>query len=346
MSAVEYGSGCVDEAMPSFYGVRATVLTLWLRFVSLSIIGVVFALALLLGRTRVQGWTFYLSTSEVVFEVFVRLLLAALVGIALGTICTAIIVPFLWFFNSSQEKLLAWCTGIGVVLVVFLDSRFALTTLITWLNRGVRFTNALLVAHALFFAVGLLIPVVRREIVSSLDGFLGRSMTRSIAAGVIILVIATAGMEFVLGWSARTVKASPPQHPKNNIVLITFDALSAEDMSLYGYKLPTTPNIDAFAQHATVFTNFYSTSTYTTPCIVTMLSGGYPSESRVFQLQGHPRSADSGRTLPRLLQESGYTTGGLFTNPFAHYGASNPNSGLTSCRNQYSRKVGCNVCGT
>jgi len=37
---------------------------------------------------------------------------------------------------------------------------------------------------------------------------------------------------------------------KSNFLLITFDALNAEDVSLYGYRLPTTPNIDAFARKA------------------------------------------------------------------------------------------------
>ena len=55
-------------------------------------------------------------------------------------------------------------------------------------------------------------------------------------------------------------------------------------MSLYGYKLSTTPNIDAFAHKATVFTNFYSRSTFTTPCIATMITGLFPSETPIYQI--------------------------------------------------------------
>ncbi|MBN1632013.1 MAG: sulfatase-like hydrolase/transferase, partial [Thermoleophilia bacterium] len=31
-----------------------------------------------------------------------------------------------------------------------------------------------------------------------------------------------------------------------NVILVTFDSLSAGDMSLYGYRRPTTPFIDCF----------------------------------------------------------------------------------------------------
>ena len=122
---------------------------------------------------------------------------------------------------------------------------------------------------------------------TSLDGFLGEKMTRRTAIATVVGTAALVATEYVLSKTSPVVKAAlAPQRPKSNILLITFDALSAEDMSLYGYRLPTTPNIDAFARKATVFTNFYSASTFTTPSVATMLTGVYPSERRVYQLQG------------------------------------------------------------
>jgi arylsulfatase A-like enzyme len=111
-----------------------------------------------------------------------------------------------------------------------------------------------------------------------------------------------------------------PQRPKNNFLLVTFDALGAEDMSLYGYGLPTTPNLDAFAGQGTVFTNFYAASTFTTPCVASILTGVYPSEHHVHHLQGGVRAANKAkRSLPRLMRAGGYGTGAFVSNPFAHY---------------------------
>src|SRR5438045_6965414 len=111
--------------------------------------GLAFAELLYLGKVKIQGWTFYLTGPEVIFEVLVRLVFAALAGIALATILTAVTATFLWRFTLLRERLVQWITGIGVVVVLFMDSRFALTTLMKCSNRGVRFITALLIAHFL-----------------------------------------------------------------------------------------------------------------------------------------------------------------------------------------------------
>jgi arylsulfatase A-like enzyme len=315
--------------MPRQSGFRLAVASVWLRLAALSIIGLLFAEALYFGGSRIQGWTFYLSTPEVFFEVLVRLLFGALVGIALATVCTGLLAPFLWYFDAARERLIEWATRISVILVLFVDSRYALTSLIRWSNRGVRFTTALLVAHFLFFLVALCVPRLRSELLTSLDGFLGPRMTRGIALATVIVTVGLAGMEFVLSKPSHVVKAATSEpRPKSNIVLITFDALSAEDLSVYGYRLPTTPNIDAFARDATVFTNFYSTSTFTTPAISTMLTGGYPSETHIHQLQSHLSAENVDKSLPVIMHAAGYATGGFLSNPFAYYVANSPASGF------------------
>jgi arylsulfatase A-like enzyme len=299
---------------------RSTLMSLWLRLISLGIVGLVFAEALFLGKNRIQGWTFYITTSEVVFEVAVRLLFGALAGIALASTLTALLAPFLWYFVSKRDELVEWVTKTAVVSVIFLDSRFALTTLIKGLGRSTRFTTVLLALHFIFFGIALCIPRLRREIFASLDGFLGEKMTRAAALATLIAVMALVVGEFALSKSSHTVGAATVSpKPKSNILLVTFDALDAEDLSLYGRDLPTTPNIDAFARNATVFTNFYSASSFTTPGIATMLTGMYPSESHAHQVQGLVRAENAEKTLPHAMRTGGYTTAAFLSNPWAYY---------------------------
>src|SRR5690348_14099680 len=111
---------------------------LWFQLLSLAIVALTFAEGLTLAAGKIQGWSFYLTTGEVIYEVAVRLIVTALLGIALGTISTAIVAPLLWFFRASAERTVAVVTGAAVVLVVFLDSRFALPVLVTWADRGLR----------------------------------------------------------------------------------------------------------------------------------------------------------------------------------------------------------------
>lgn len=254
---------------------RSTVVSLWFRLTTVAIVGLVFALALFLAPGKAQGWTLYLTAAEVLFEVLVRLIFVALAGIALGTLCTAALAPFLWHFKSSRERIADWATKVAVVLVVFLDSRYALEVLITWshhwINPNSRIYFVVRVAFFLGIGAALCITRARRQIATSLDGFLGEKMTRRTVLGTVIGTAALVATEYALVKSAPTLKvALVPQRPESNILLITFDALSAEDMSLYGYRLPTTPNIDAFARRGTVFTNFYSASTFTTACVATL----------------------------------------------------------------------------
>jgi len=293
---------------------------LWFQLLSLAIVALTFAEGLTLAAGKIQGWSFYLTTGEVIYEVAVRLIVTALLGIALGTISTAIVAPLLWFFRASAERTVAVVTGAAVVLVVFLDSRFALPVLVTWADRGLRFIPALLVAHTVVFAILLCIPSTRKGIVTSLDTFLEKKRARGLLLVTVASVILLIGFQLAVRNSTATVKAEAVQpRPKTNFLLITFDALNAEDMSLYGRQVPTTPNIDAFAAQASVFTNFYSGSTFTTPSVATMMSGMYPSESHVHHLQGRIDPELRDKTLPQLLKTAGYTNAAFLSNPFAYH---------------------------
>ncbi len=102
------------------------------------------------------------------------------------------------------------------------------------------------------------------------------------------------------------------------MVLISFDALTAQDMSLYGYGLPTTPQFERLAQRSYNFVNFVSTSDFTTPAVASLLTGQYPLTNRVFQLYGHIPHRLRKDNIAWILRQHGYTTAAIVTNPAAH----------------------------
>ena len=116
---------------------------------------------------------------------------------------------------------------------------------------------------------------------------------------------------------AESFSIATPPAGALNILLVTFDALSARDMSLYGYTRPTTPYMEKFAKNATVFDNFYSCSTFTTPSMASIMTGRYPSEIGVYHLQGVLREEDRRRTLFSALRQGGYTIAASIGNPWA-----------------------------
>ena len=76
------------------------------------------------------------------------------------------------------------------------------------------------------------------------------------------------------------------QGKSKNVLVIIFDALSAYDISLYGYQRQTTPNIDRLAKRAVVYHNHFAAGNFTTPGTASLLTGVLPWTHRALNLNG------------------------------------------------------------
>jgi arylsulfatase A-like enzyme len=103
-----------------------------------------------------------------------------------------------------------------------------------------------------------------------------------------------------------------------NIILLTFDAMTARDMSLYGYSRPTTPFISAWARGALVFNRVQAASNFTAPATASLMTG-----KRVWSHLRYSRMPESRpvrmktENLPLLLKKNGYFTMAFIANPLA-----------------------------
>ena len=197
------------------------------------------------------------------------------------------------------------------------------------------------------FAAVLWIPRARKQVRHQHRRLAGEKMTRRTAIATVAGAAGLVATEFALSKTAPVVKAAlVPQRPKSNYLLITFDALAAEDMSVYGYRLPTTPNIDAFARNATVFKNFYSASTFTTPSIATMLTGVYPSEHYVYQLIGRitRRDVEEELAAPDARRRLCYRR--VLLQPYAYYLVEASERVRLPARTGLPEGRACSTCGT
>ena len=73
---------------------------------------------------------------------------------------------------------------------------------------------------------------------------------------------------------------------KPNIIIVLFDALSAFNLSLYGYPRRTSPNLERFAAQSTVFHNHHAAGNYTTPSTASLFTGVYPWTHHAYNLSG------------------------------------------------------------
>jgi arylsulfatase A-like enzyme len=71
-----------------------------------------------------------------------------------------------------------------------------------------------------------------------------------------------------------------------NVIILVFDAMSARNLSLYGYQRDTTPNLRKFAERANVYHNHHASGNFTTPGTASLLTGTYPWTHRAFDIAG------------------------------------------------------------
>jgi len=107
-------------------------------------------------------------------------------------------------------------------------------------------------------------------------------------------------------WAATTVQAKPAASRPPNIVLITLDTTRADRMGFLGSTRGITPNLDALAHQAVVFSRAYAQVPLTTPSHATIFSGTYPQFNHV-NYMGDPLDKTL-PFLPDILHSNGYRT--------------------------------------
>jgi len=100
-----------------------------------------------------------------------------------------------------------------------------------------------------------------------------------------------------------------------SLLLITIDTLRADRLPFYGYKRNTAPFLGKLAEHGIVFTNAYSTSSWTVPAATSLVTGVYPSshgivygftkKEHIYKQEPVPQELPN---LPEQLRSLGYRT--------------------------------------
>ncbi len=206
-----------------------------------------------------------------------------------------LILPLIYFslefFNSTRLRLLPrWHPGLSGWLLVLPTLMFCCTALI-YKVPFVRIKS---------FCRTRLVPIAGIHIVVSI---------------VFGLIFLAHHVHFFHDYANAGKAAAASGKP--DVYLITIDALRAEDMSVYGYPLSTTPSLEKFAEQASTFDFFFANSNFTTPTTTSIETGKLPWSHKVYQLGGFLRGPAQNQTLERLLQQQGYYTASVASNPFA-----------------------------
>lgn len=140
-------------------------------------------------------------------------------------------------------------------------------------------------------------------IVLGLQLFASRLSTRS--AAILAILLSLLGITLTAAGPAR----AQPSRERPDVIVILIDAMRADVVGGSGARESLTPNIDAIASESIVFERAYSAANRTArsmPAILTSLSAAVVGESL----------SDEATTLAEYLQEAGYETYGISTNPY------------------------------
>ena len=87
------------------------------------------------------------------------------------------------------------------------------------------------------------------------------------------------------------------QGKRQNVLIVVFDALSAYNISLYGYSRETTPNLTRLAKRATVYHNHFAGGSFTMPGTASLLTGTLPWTHRAINLNGKVKTSFSKKNI-------------------------------------------------
>jgi arylsulfatase A-like enzyme len=108
----------------------------------------------------------------------------------------------------------------------------------------------------------------------------------------------------------------PEAPPPPNIVLISIDTLRYDYLGTTGAPEGVSPAIDRLAREGAVFSRAYSTTSWTLPSHLSLLTGQYPASHGV--TTDNQLLAPEKETMAEFLQERGYRTGGFWAGPYLH----------------------------
>ncbi|MFN7945636.1 MAG: sulfatase-like hydrolase/transferase [Blastocatellia bacterium] len=195
--------------------------------------------------------------------------------------------------------------------------------------RTVRFTVALYVFAAVFGWL-LIFPRIQWYASLLLAGGLAVQAGRITAARLLVqpsfisravkltatlILLLCAGVEGSLWWREHRAVSALPNAPTDapNVLLIVMDTVRAQNLSLYGYAQPTSPQLERLARSGVQFNQAIATAPWTLPSHASMFTGRYPQELSADFLK--PLDATY-PTLAETLRARGWLTAGFVANTY------------------------------
>ena len=127
-----------------------------------------------------------------------------------------------------------------------------------------------------------------------------------IRGGIFSTTLATVALPPVFGQYKATVQP--------NVIVILADDMGYGDVSAYGSKTISTPNIDYLAKQGVCFTDGHSTSATSTPSRYGLFTGCYPwknKDAKILPGDAPLLIKETQFTMPKMFKQAGYKTAAI-----------------------------------
>jgi len=173
---------------------------------------------------------------------------------------------------------------------------------------------ALLIAICLIaFAANLGARISRR--IGTQQGLFPRPQFMMTFLGL-ALMGAALGVAFNRDAPPALPQSSAAAAARPNVLFVSLDTVRADHMSVYGYERATTPNLQTFAQDASVYDHAISVADMTLASHASMFTGQYPRRHGAHYQPSQPlgQAMPDVPTLAELLSANGYASAGVVAN--------------------------------
>lgn len=307
-----------------------SIVTTFLRLAKQTFLSIAVALILFFVLIEIlfylNSWILYMPILDIVKEVAMMIVLMSFVSACLALMVAAVGCALIVLFAQKpaqkvEESVIA-VAAIGSLAIIAL---FLLRMLKVWFEQvtgiAIRVGEAKPLLLLLVMA-GCGFWIWKFGLLATGDAIRSRLARGNRAALSLIIVavavVAASGIAFHDYHEIQMNPVSAPRAHMPNVILLSIDTLTAGDMSLYGYPLPTTPKLSDFAKESYTFDHFFASSNWTTPTIASFISGLYPVTNGVHQSRSYFLRDDRRKNLGQALKDNGYQTAAVIANSYAH----------------------------
>jgi arylsulfatase A-like enzyme len=296
-------------------------ISFWVLF---RMIFVLFCLYLLpVAFSRWDGFSYYASFSEFLPSVSLVFILWSVIAVMASAAAWLVLRAMEWFFSSMKLRIKIDHIILFSGILILLGALVWKSKKILWPDVETDLQVKLIVFVSVVFVAALFIFMIRRKAETWLHRIQDRITPLVWIFGIFVLLsvpfVAYSAWfkdtDTVLPTMAEQPEGLPMSRP--NIILVTFDAFAAREMSLYGYHRKTTPFIDKWAGNATIFSKTESASNFTASAAASLMTGKRVWTHQTYHIEGSKPVKSVTESLPFLLKENGYFNIALVVNPFA-----------------------------